>query len=109
MFFIIYSITALLNPRFLNVINILNLTSNKQIEKLYTLVIRKKKYKHSIIHDYPIIIYLHVLHHIKENMTAYLIRQRIIIFSHRETLHAPPQWPEYYRFIREEKESQKKI
>jgi len=42
-------------------------------------------------------------------MTAYLIRQRIIIFSHRETLHAPPQWPEYYRFIREEKESQKKI
>jgi hypothetical protein len=44
----------------LNIINIFNLTNNKQIKQLCTLILgeRKKKHKHSIIDSYPIIICL---------------------------------------------------
>ena len=82
-----------LNPRYLGITNILNLTNNKQRGQLCILVVRKdkrkKKHKQSINDDNLTIIGLHTPHHVEEETTAHLVRRWMTRFNHWKALYAP--------------------
>jgi len=72
------SLATMPNLRYMGMINTSYLTNNKQRGQWCTLVVRrekiKKKHKQSITGGNPIIICLHVSHHVLEGTTAHLVR-----------------------------------
>jgi predicted protein tyrosine phosphatase len=74
-------------------VNISDLTNNKQRGQLCIIVVRrerkKKKRKQSITKGNPIIICLHVPHYMKKSMIVHLVRQRMVRFGHREASDVP--------------------
>jgi hypothetical protein len=69
----------------------LKLTTNKKKTIVhFSCREREKKHKQLITGCNPIMICLHVPHHVKEGMAAHLFIQRMTIFDHQEASHAPP-------------------
>jgi hypothetical protein len=68
----------MLDPRYVIIENMPNLTNNKQRGQLYTLIVRKekrkKKHKQLIIDGNSIIICLQVPYHVEEGMTVHPVR-----------------------------------
>jgi hypothetical protein len=79
-------LTTMRDPRYLDMINMSDLTNNKQRGQMCIVVVRiekrKEKHKQSIIDGNPIIIYLHASYHVKEDMTALLVRHQMTRFSY---------------------------
>jgi hypothetical protein len=74
----VLGLATMLDPRCLDMANMSDLTNNKQRGQLCTLVVRrekrKKKHKQLITAGNPIIICLHVSHHVEEGKIAHPVR-----------------------------------
>jgi hypothetical protein len=70
----------------LGLTSMFELTNNKQIGQLCTLVVRrekrKKKHKQSITNGNSTIICVHALHHVEEGTTAHPVKRLITRFGH---------------------------
>jgi hypothetical protein len=69
----------MLDPRYVRIKNMSDLTNNKQRGQLCILIVkrekRKKKRKQSVIGDHPTIICLHVSHYVKEDTNVHPVRR----------------------------------